>query len=272
MTGRLSEIVASRELLWNLTLRELRSKYKRSALGWAWSLLNPLAVMGIFSLVFSLVLRVEPPVGDPSGLYNYALFLLCGLLPFNLLSNGVTAGMGSLVANASLVKKVYFPREILIGASVSSWIFSFLIELSVLGVALLIAGNVVVAMIPLVLATVALQAVFVLGLALILGVTSVYFRDLEHLTGIGLQVWFYATPVIYPITYVTDRVDEGALLLRLYELNPMVGFVEVYRNLLYDLRLPAAGNVAYLVGVSLLSLIIGLATFKRFDARIAEEL
>src|SRR5687768_12833191 len=134
----LNELVSSRELMANLTLRELRGKYKRSALGWGWSLLNPLLATAIYTVVFRLFLRIDPPVGDPSGLTSFALFLLCGLLPWNFLSNGLTGSIGSLVANGNLIKKVWFPREILVAASVVSWDVSLAIELVVLAGALLV--------------------------------------------------------------------------------------------------------------------------------------
>src|SRR5438874_10241773 len=110
---KLSELSESRDLMVNLTLRELRGKYKRSVLGWAWSLLNPLAIMGIFTVVFGVILKIPPYKGNPSGLHNFAFFLLCGFLPFNFLSNCMSGGMGTLVVNANLIKKTYFPREVL---------------------------------------------------------------------------------------------------------------------------------------------------------------
>jgi len=269
---KLSEIAAARELFVNLTLRELRSKYKRSVLGWAWSMLNPLATMAIFSLVFRFFMKIEPEVGDPSGLHVFAFFLLCGLLPYNFLSAGLTSGMGSLVGNANLVKKVYFPREVLVAAVVSSWVVSFLIEMALLSVALLVAGNFVLPWLFGVALIVALQAVFVLGLALAFSVCSVYFRDLEYLTSIGLQVWFYLTPIIYPIALVEEALADRPNVLRLYELNPMTRFVETYRSLLYHLRLPNAWDVLYLSVAAGLSLAVGLAVFGRLQARLAEEL
>jgi ABC-2 type transport system permease protein len=139
-----TEISRHRELFLNLTLRELRGKYKRSILGWGWSLLNPLAQMAVYSLVFGFFLKVDPPVGDPSGLHVFAFFLLCGLLPWTYLSNALTSGMDALLANANLVKKVWFPRELLVGATVGAWGVSFLIELGVLSVILLFAGNMVI--------------------------------------------------------------------------------------------------------------------------------
>src|SRR2546428_11466197 len=115
--SRLAEYMGSRELVVNLTLRELRGKYKRSVLGWTWSLLNPLSTVLIFSLIFGFFLKIQPPVGHPSGLHNFAVFLLCGLLPWNYLSGAMTQSMGALVGNSNLIKKVYFPREMLVVAT-----------------------------------------------------------------------------------------------------------------------------------------------------------
>src|SRR5258706_16253411 len=138
---KLQEITSRRDLFINLTLRELRGKYKRSALGWAWSLLNPLATMLLFTVIFSFVLRIDIPPGKPSGLHVFALFLLCGLLPWTYLSNGLTGGMECLIANTNLIRKVYFPREVLVAATTASWLISFAIEFGVLFVALLVFGN-----------------------------------------------------------------------------------------------------------------------------------
>ena len=108
------EVASSGELIWNLALRELRGRYKRSALGWFWSLLNPLFTMVIYTIVFSRILRATPPPGNPSGLDVFGLYLLCGLLPWNFFSITVTTSMATLLGNGSLIKKVYFPREVLV--------------------------------------------------------------------------------------------------------------------------------------------------------------
>jgi ABC-type polysaccharide/polyol phosphate export permease len=262
----LNELVASRELMANLTLRELRGKYKRSVLGWGWSLLNPLLATVIYTVVFRLFLRIAPPIGSPSGLNSFALFLLCGLLPWNFVSSGLTGSIGALVANGNLIKKVWFPREILIAASVVSWNVSFLIELGVLAAALLLFGNMVLPWIPVVLVLLVIQTVFVLGLSLMLSVLNVYFRDVQHFVGIFLQVWFYATPVIYPI----DQVPAAALPF--YELNPMVHFVEAYRDCWYHLRFPGLASLAYMTAWAVAALVVGLTVFTRLEPRLAEEL
>jgi ABC-type polysaccharide/polyol phosphate export permease len=269
---KLSEFVSSRELFYNLTLRELRSKYKRTVLGWTWSLLNPLTSMVIYTLVFGVFLDVQPDPGDPSGLTNFTMFLLCGLLPYNFLSNGLMGGMGSLIGNSNLVKKVYFPREILVAASTASWVVSFLIELSVLAVALVFFGNIVVLWIPVILLLVALETVFVLGLALVLAAAAVYFRDLQHLLGLVLQVWFYTAPIVYPMSLIQSKLGETGWKIQLYNLNPLTRFVEAFRDVFYDMRFPPLDHFAYLFVVSALSLWMGLAVFGHLQGRLAEEL
>ena len=271
----LSELASSRELFVNLTLRELRGKYKRSALGWSWSLVNPLASMAIFTVVFGVFLGVEPPVGDPSGLRAFAFFLLCGLLPWNFLSNSLTGSMGALLSNANLIKKVYFPREILVGSVIAAAAFAFVIELAVLAVALMVVGNFVLPWLLPLLLLVALHAVFVTGVGLTFSVLNVYFRDVQHFVGILLQMWFYATPILYPISLVPDERELWGMTVpvrALYELNPMVQFVEAYRDLLYHLRGPSLGTIVFLVALSAASLVVGRLVFSRFEPRLAEEL
>ena len=273
--GSVREMWESRNLLANLTLRELRGKYKRSLLGWAWSLVNPLATMLIFAVVFGVFLKVKVPPGDPSGLDVFALFLLCGILPWNLVANGMTGAMGTMLANSNLIKKVYFPRQVLIAANVASSVVAFLIEMGVLAVALLLAGNFVLPWLLPVIALMALQFVFVLGIGLTLGVLNVYFRDVQHFTGILLQLWFYATPVVYPVSVVPRTAHALGVEVPvrfLYDLNPMVRFVGVYRDLLYDVRAPAAGDLLYLLAVSAVTLLVGLMVFARLEPKLAEEL
>ena len=267
-----AELGESRELFVNLTLRELRGKYKRSVLGWTWSLLNPLATMVIFTVVFAFFLKVPPPRGNPSGLKVFALFLLCGLLPWNFLSNGMSGSMGALVGNSNLIKKVFFPREVLVASSVASWVVSFLLELAVLAVALLVSGHMVLPwLLPTVLLIV-IQTAFVLGVGLLLAVLNVYFRDVEHLIGIVLQVWFYATPIVYPISTVQGALAKHPPLFTLYKLNPMVRFVNAYRSCLYDMRMPAWQDLAFVTVSAAVMLTLGLFVFSRLEPKLAEEL
>ncbi len=271
---KLAEYVDARDLVVNLTLRELRSRYKKSFLGWTWSLLNPLSTVVIFSVVFAFFLKVKPPTGDPSGLKNFAAFLLCGLLPWNFLSNGMNASMGALIGNANLIKKVYFPREVFVVSAVASLLVSFLIELAVLAVILLFLGNMVLPWIPVVLAIVVIQTFFVLGIGFLLSVLNVYFRDVQHLISIALMALFYSAPIVYPISYVPDHAELLGMTIplgTLYRLNPIVQLVQVYRDAMYNLRFPPLLSVLYLLGWTLALLAIGLAVFQKLDRRLAEE-
>jgi ABC-type polysaccharide/polyol phosphate export permease len=271
---RLVEYADARELTWNLTLRELRGRYKRSVLGWTWSLLNPLSTVLVFSIVFKFFLKIEPPVGNPSGLDNFALFLLCGLIAWNYLANSMNASMESLVGNRNLIEKVYFPREVLVVATVLSLLVTFVIELAVLTVILVILGNMALPWIPVALGVAAIQTLFVLGIGLLLSVLNVYFRDVKHLIGIVLQALFYSAPIVYPARLVPAEADLFGWafpLRRIYDLNPLVTIVETYRDVLYDLRFPPLGDVAYLVAWSVGVFILGLWTFNRLEPRLAEE-
>lgn len=261
------ELRDQRELLWNLTLRELRSKYKRSALGWFWSLLNPLSSIIIYSVVFGRLFEMPAPIGNPSGLTSFTLWLTCGLLPWNFHATAIGAGTGSIVGNAGLVKKVYFPREYLVASTVLSWLVSFLIEMTVLTVAFFFWGHVAVQWLPLVFLVALVQTLFSFGLALALSALNVFFRDIQHLIGIVLQVWFYLTPIVYAMDAQIPAAWRG-----IYKVNPMVHYVTVYRNLLFDGRLPGLQSCAFLAVSAVVSLGGGLLIFRRLEPRLVEEL
>lgn len=264
----LTDLRSSRDLLANLTLRSIRSKYKRTMLGHAWSLLNPIAQMATYSIVFGLVLKAKPAPGDPSGLDVFALWLSAALIPWLFFSNVMVNGMGSLVANANLIQKVYFPRETLLISDALSWLFTFSIEMSVLVVAILIFGGSPLLYLPATIFFMITLTAFGLGIALALAVANVYFRDTEHLISIVVQVWFYATPIVYPLTIIEKH--QG--LLTWYRLNPMERFSEVFRSTLYDGRWPSLSNTLYVVITSVAVLAVGYAIFKHSEARLAEEL
>lgn len=271
----LHDVLERRELLSNLVLRELRGKYKGTALGWAWSLLNPLASTAIFTVVFGAILRVTPTVGA-DGIQNYTLFLLCALLPWNYFSGVVNGGMGALIANGNLIKKTSFPRQLLVLSTSAALFVTFLIEMAVLAVALFVFGADPLLWLLPSLVLMVLLAVFGTGLGLMLSVANVYFRDSAHFVAIALQVLFYATPVIYPITLV-QNVSPDSLVARfhvdsLYLFNPLVHYVEAFRDLLYEHQLPGLTTSLVVVFSAAASLVLGWAVFNRFSKRLAEEL
>lgn len=272
MITLLRDLRGSRELLTNLTNREVKGKYKRTALGQAWSLANPIALMIIYTAVFGFVIDIPQNPGDPSGLSVFALWLMCGLLPWTFFTGVVNAGMASLTANENLIKKVWFPRITLIASGSLATLYTWVIEMSVLAVALLIVGGPRVLMfLPLVVLAMALLTLFASGVSMIFAIANVHFRDMQHLTTILFQMWFYATPILYPVTLVQDAAGSvGTWLIEVYRLNPMERFVEVFRNLLYDQRLPELDSVLHCVGWTAVALLVGARVFRRSEARLAE--
>ena len=266
---QLSELRRSKNLLWNLTLRELRAKYRRSFLGWAWSMLNPISVMLIYWFVFGVVFGAEAPTGLPSGVNNYALYLLAGLLPWGFFSLVTSLGLGSLIGNAGLVRKVFFAWETLVFAQVIFSFVQFCIEMSLLCILLIFLGSPILSWIPVAFLLMLLLAVYSSGFALAVAVGAVFFRDLRYLWTIIIQVLFFATPIIYTPDVLVGKLHP--YLEFILHWNPMAVFISSFRHLLYDGRAPEFGHVAYLVCASVVSFVVGWAIFVKLSRRLAEE-
>jgi len=273
----IKEVLGARELLSNLVLREVRGQYKRTIFGRLWSLVSPLASMLVYTFVFSFVFKVQPAKGDPSGLDVYAVWLLCGLLPWTFFANAVSSGMGSLVANAGLITKVYFPRLVLPVSAVFSVAYNWLFEMLILVLAILLVGGFVWPWLPFVVLMMVVLALFAAGIALLLSIANVYFRDTQYLLSIILQIWMYMTPIVYPITLVANQSARiGGLLgtpvtiLDIYTLNPMLHFVEVFRTLLYDNTWPEVSDVVACVIWAVVAVVLGVWAFSRKEKRLAE--
>lgn len=273
------ELLGSRELFLNLTMREVKGQYKRAILGQLWSLVNPLVLMVIYTFIFGLIFRATPGPGDPSGLNVFAVWLLCGLLPWTFFAIAVNSGMRSLVDNAGLIQKVYFMRVVLplsvIGAAAYNWLF----EMAVLILALAVFGSFIWPWIPLVIVLMFLLMLFAAGIALMLSVANVHFRDTQHFTGLLLNFWMYLTPIVYPMSLVATLSEEtGPLLgtnitlLDLYRLNPMERFVEVFRNLMYDNRFPTLDDSVFVIVATAVSITLGLWVFQKNERGLAEAL
>lgn len=263
-----------RDLVTNLTLRDLRGQYNRSVLGWAWSVLNPLVTIIVYSLVFSIFLRVEPPVGDPSGLNSFGFFLVTGLLPWTLLAVGLQRSAESITGNQGLVTKVYFPRWSLPASIVMSAFITFLIESAVLIIVFTVASdNNVWPWIPVMFVIAAIHLVFVMSLGVLAAVLNVYFRDVTHLITVGLQPWFFLTPIIYPITAIpADRELFGISYRSFIELNPMTHFAAAYRAIFYDLRFPELTSWLAMLASAAVLAAIATQVYRRLEPRIAEEI
>ena len=259
--------VAHRNLLYLLSMKELRTRYRKSLLGWAWSLLNPLSQMVIFSIVFLVVFKQTAPTGDPSGVTNFPLYFLSGLLPFQFFAISVGASIGAVAGEASLIKKVAFPHEHLVLSIVIAQAVTLGIELVVLSIAFLVVGHMVLPWLPVMLALMVLLSMFATGVALALASANVFFHDVNYLWGIIAQVLFYASPIIYvPILIENDAMRA------LSNWGPTGSFVRASHEILYDGRMPALGRWIHLAVISVVVLALGAWIFNRLSPRFAEEM
>ncbi len=276
LSGSLKELARYRELLYNLVTKEIRVKYKNSFLGFMWSLVNPLMMLVVFYVAFGIIFKLRS-----AGIQYYPFFLMTGILAWNFFSNSLSQAVGSIVANGVLVKKIYFPREVLPLSYVGSAGFHFLLQELVLLVFLLgfrVPLTPWLAVFPLVMA---LEVLFITGMVLWLSSLNVFFRDVQHFTEIALMAWFWMTPVIYPISYMLDALPRWAT--RLYLLNPMAHIILLYQHIVYNSAHNAPGGggspgAAYIspwgiAGTALLSLsltALGYLYFKSREGRFAE--
>ena len=266
---RLKDLWAHRELLWNMTVKELKVKYKRSVLGFAWSFMTPLVMLLVFSLVFSILARG----GDVKW---YAVFLMSGLLPWLFFVNSLMQAVGSIVGNPGLVKKVYFPREILPIAVVGSNIVHFILQMMVFFVFLLLIRwhfSPWLLLMPVILL---LQVVFTLGLALLVSAVNVYLRDVQHFVEVLLTAWFWLCPIVYPVALVAEQFPK---FMPVYLANPMTNIVLLWEYVVYNPHYYGP-EVAYIslwgiLGtaiVSIVTLVGGYYVFARIERGFAEQI
>jgi ABC-type polysaccharide/polyol phosphate export permease len=266
---RLRELWQYRELIRSLVVRDLKVRYKNSILGIAWSLLNPLLMMVVYTIFFTIVL------GNPGNIPHYPVFLLSGLLPWNFFSESVASATASIVGNAHLIKKVYFPREILPISIVLSSLVNFLIALPVFFALTLISGVPVTLWVLLLPFTILIQVVFTAGLTLILSTLNVFYRDTQIILNVLMLGWFFLTPVFYPITTVPQEAHVLGIhfnaQLWLYRLNPMASIIASYHDLLYS---GAPTGLDFLLRTAITALIVlaaGYVVFMRYSPRFGEE-
>ena len=230
LTDRGRELLRYRELVRNLVVSSLKARYKNSALGFVWSLLNPLGMMLVFTIVFGFLMpdvRVE----------KYPLFVLCGLLPWNFFSASVNAGLYSVVGSGNLVKKVYFPREVLPIATVLSQLVNFLLAFAVLFAALLVFQANFSSWLWTLPFVILIQTIFSTGIVLVLSTLNVFYRDTAMITEVVMLAWFFLTPVVYSVALLPETITVLGVAIPLqrlvYIFNPMASLLAIYRDLLY---------------------------------------
>jgi homopolymeric O-antigen transport system permease protein len=254
------------ELLRTLIRRELRARYKGSALGLLWSLLYPLAMMGVYTLVFSVLWKVT---GD---IPHYPLFVLSGLAVWGFFQAGLQQGTTSLVTNGDLIKKVWFPRELVPASVVFAQLLTVIVMLAILIPIDLIVepanAKTVVLVVPIVAGLVCL----VLGLAWIVSVANVFYRDIEHLLAVCFLPWFFLTPVLYGLDQFSVASSHRWLILLMRYGNPVTPYVESVRAVVLQAVVPGPTLLLYVLLVGPLMALLGLWVVQRYEDRIAIEL
>lgn len=251
------ELYQYRELLKTNVQKEIRGKYKGSFLGVLWSFLNPLLMVLVYALVFPYIMR--------TNVDNYLVYLITGVIPWNFFTTCITTGCNCVWINGGIIKKVYFPREILPISVVTAGLINFLISCVIILLFVLFGGigfSVQLLWLPLIAI---IQSALSLGLLFILSAINVYVRDIEYLVGFLLNLLFYATPILY----TADMFPESIRWV-LY-LNPMTTIIESYRNIFYYQQSPALIPLMIVFMVSFIILIIGYLIFKKLERGFAEE-
>jgi ABC-2 type transport system permease protein len=259
-----------RGLIGNLAQRELKAKYKKSVLGWGWSLVNPAATLLIYTIVFGAFLRIQPPIAGNGHLKSFALYLFAALIIWNYFNGTITGGMASLLGAGPLIKKVYFPAECIVIANALATVLQASLESLILAAVMVVFGNVALTFLlfPFVIA---LLVLFCLGVALMASLLNAYFRDVTYIVVISMNLFFYATPIIYPLRLI-PKDYHGIPARTIISLNPLAQFVQVSRDIFYGLKVPSVGAWSYLLLWSVGMLVVGWTIFKRYARDVAEEL
>lgn len=252
------ELIKYRNLIWVLAWVDFKQRYKNSVLGYFWSLLEPLLMFAILYLVFSNLMTVH--------VEHYQLFLLQGIIMWSFFTRSTTASLMAIAGKPQLIKKVYFPRDILVISACITALLMSIFELVVFSVFLLffhIPLSLNILFLPVVIFLFFLMAV---GTALMLSALNVFFRDIQYIWALILQVGFFATPVIYPLSIFPQY------LLKILSYNPLAQVIFVARDVTLYSRGPNAASFMFVIFIAVVLLGIGYAVFSRFEPRFAEEL
>lgn len=252
------ELYQYRELLKTNIKKEIRGKYKGSWLGVLWTFLNPLLMLAVYSFVFPYILRVN--------VENYTIFMIVALIPWNFFTTAIQMGTGSVVANGAILKKVYFPREIIPISVTTSQLVNFLITCIIMFAFIIFSGvgfSIHLLLFPVL---VLIQYMITLAFTFILSAITVFIRDVDHFVSVILMLGFYATPIVYQANMLPQKF-QWAL-----NLNPMAQLVEAYRAILYYHQMPNWSILGIWGVASVVLLIVGYAIFKKLEKSFVEEL
>lgn len=253
------EIYEYRTMISSLIKRDLRGRYKGSVLGFAWTFLNPLLQLVVYTIVFSNIMR--------AGIKDYYLFLFVALIPWIFFGNSVTGGATCIISQKEMVKKIYFPREVLPIAHVTCQLVNMFFSFIVIAIVLIVTGHgfngYALLFLPIVVIA---EYMLSISIALIVSALTVYLRDLEHMLAIIVMAWQFMTPVMYSIDMVPDSFKK------IFYLNPMTPIIEAYRDIFYYKNAPDLGTLLHGFILSLVLLMIGWIVFGRLQKHFAEEM
>jgi lipopolysaccharide transport system permease protein len=249
-------ILSYRYLLFNLVVKDFKTRYKTASLGFLWVVLTPLFMMAILSFVFSKIVKID--------VQDFSIFLLCGILPWSFTSISLFSVTTSIVDNSNLIKKVAFPK-IMIPVSIvcSNGIF-FLFSLLILLVFIIFSNVSFTASLFFIPVVFAIQFVFILGLSLLAVTLHVRHRDVKYVVELFLLGWFYLTPIFYPASLVPDRFRD------IYMLNPMASIIIMYRDLLLYGKMVDFDTFVYSLSVSIVLFILALVFFQKKEKNFAD--
>ena len=258
MITSIKELINYRELIIALTLREIKVRYKQTLLGAAWAILQPLALTIIFTVVFSLFLKID------TGSIPYPIFAYSALLPWTFFTTSINFGALSVVNNGSLVTKIYFPRETLPISSIAAAFFDFLIA-GVIFILLVVYYKVTVTpYIFLLIIIIPAIVIFTLGVTLIFSALNVIFRDIKFVVPLILQIWLYISPIIYSMNQVPENIRG------VYVINPMAPLLEAFREVTVEGKLPDLVGLAIAILASIITFLLGYAFFKSKEKIFAD--
>ena len=247
-----------RELLKTNVQKEIRGKYKGSFLGVLWSFLNPLLMVLVYAIVFPYIMRIQVP--------NYLIFLIVAIIPWNFFITCITTGCNCVWLNGGIIKKVYFPREILPVSVILAGLINFLISCIIILIFLLFGGigfSFQLLWLPLIAI---IQSIFSLGLLFILSAINVYVRDVEYVVSFVLNLLFYATPILYTAEMFPAKIRW------VLNINPLTHLVNAYRSIFYYQTMPNLSSLFYLIILSIGVVLIGYIVFRKLEKGFAEEL
>lgn len=273
LVQRVRELYQYRELIRNLVVRDLKVRYRNSVLGFLWSLVNPLLMMLVFTVVFQVML--------PQNIRAFPIFVLCALLPWNWFSASLNEAIPSVVNNAHLINKVYFPREVLPLSVVLANGVNFLLALLVLFAVIFVYGVHLSLGTLLLPAVILIQLMFTLGVAFILATINVFYRDTGVIMEVILLAWFFLTPIFYTVTVLPEYRTILGLTVPvqrlMYVLNPMASLISAYRDILWGSLqggppgAPGPDFLARTIVTSIVILVAGYLTFTRYSPVFGEE-